>query len=270
MLYVCDTTFQIGANDLLAVDNDGPLSTGKIDETINGMALNIAGAMGYTKCTPFGTDNYTMLDALYEEDKSVAIPLFMENFNAKNDETLKSLTPANVSFVVLTSVSGNIDKPPGNDNYCSVDSDGYFYETLAEERLVNFRYYRYARDDKFDCYPICSDIYSSCYYIHNKDDEVTDCAVMLKGTAFCLGSQLVVGSEKSMFLPIDYFPISNYYTFYTTEAHPLGEDFIGVENASEYFSFWLNEFNSNYTGYPLGGHYFRNFSKFYVFSNKEI
>lgn len=278
MLYVCDTVFELGTSDFLSVDasdTGAPLNSDNIEETIDNMVMNITGAMGYTKCTPFGIDNYTMLDALYEEDKSVVIPVFIENFKDKTDDELKSLTPANVSFVVLTSVSGTIQKPEGEDNYCSTDVNGVLKENdigkkLYGFRLVNFRYYRYARDDKFDCYPICSDIATVCYYVYK--EGIDECAIMLDKTAFCLGSQVVVGTEQKFF-PIKYFPNSSIFTFYTSDPHPLGEDYINAENFSEQLTEFLNDVDADAeTNFNIefGGSYFRNFSKFYVLSNKEI
>lgn len=165
MLYINDMFFTLEDDDFLSFEGDGPLSENNINDTINDMASRIAGVQGYSVCTPFGTDNFTMLDALFEEDKSVAIPIFIERRDVQDNK-------ANVSFLVFSSKSGIISKPDGQQDYAVRNATDSKYNTVKMNRVFDVRYYRHATDDKFDCYPMHGYCIGFLYYTVSSVNEV--------------------------------------------------------------------------------------------------
>ena len=117
MLNIFDPLFKLDDEDLLSVDENGPLSPSNIDTTITNMVKSISESMGYNTCTEFGIDNFSQLDNLYlqypEEGeidlysatKSIVIPIFNEKVN--DDGRLDDLSNANVSFIVITPRNNN-------------------------------------------------------------------------------------------------------------------------------------------------------------------
>ncbi len=198
MQYVCDTIFQLADEDFLEA---AELSSDKIEE----MVLRIADVLGYSTCTSFDNSSYTKLDALYDENKSVVIPYFVEDFS--DGETHTSLTAANVSFMVLTSKSGVIAKPDGQTNYCNPSEDS----DPAKERVVNVKYYRYARENKFDCYPVTSDFIAKLFYEY--DDTAEACKVTFGEMYFYMLEKVIGVSSNPNNKPL--LPTLNQYNYRT-------------------------------------------------------
>lgn len=212
MQYVCDTIFQLADEDFLEA---AELSSDKIEE----MVLRIADVLGYSTCTSFGNSEYTTLDALYDENKSVVIPYFVEDFSDSSKD-YTSLTQANVSFMVLTSKSGVIDKPDGQLNYCNPSEDS----DPAKERVVNLKYYRYARENKFDCYPVTSDFITKLFYEY--DDTAESCKVTF-GETYLYMKEKVIGAFGTATYNMPLLPtfhLRNYKTSLTVLHVTISDD----------------------------------------------
>ena len=266
MLNVFDPLFILEDNDLLSVGVNGSLSPENIDETINTMVQSIANSMGYNTCTSFDKTSFTQLDALYENSKSIVIPIFNEKVDS-NSSLGNTLTNANVSFLVITPKCGVISKTSENHYYCT-DSTGTKIEDLSSvgkvmcSRLTNIRFYRYANitnTKKYDCNPCCLDIISPIYYGYKLDtnnNEVKYVKVCIENIANFYMSQQVME-----FIPYT-LPISptDYASFVTNtnKIKQIGDDNINFDNDI----IDINSFNSKN---PFCCHIY---NKFYCISNE--
>lgn len=184
MLNIFDPLFNLEDNDFLSVNNDGPLSDGNIDNTIKTGVSKIAAINGYTTVQDISFNNHTGMDNLYKNDRSFIIPIFFEK--PVNDTLGNSLTDANVSYMVITSLSGTISKPSvtingettTQDTYSATTVDGTNVDgtnvdginvhspgTVSGEMLINLKFYRYM-NTKLDYNPITSNFISQFYYYY--------------------------------------------------------------------------------------------------------
>lgn len=195
MINIYDTLFKLDDNDLLSVDENGPLSPVNINNTIQNMVMGIANTLGYSNVSEFDYNNFTSLDCIYDNNKSLCIPIFNEKVNNDYGYDIlgSNLTDSNVSFVILTPKSGKIKKPviDGNstENYCCTNESGDILDDedikkvnntdtygsgVMCDRLYNLKLFRYANQDnnyKFDCHPIDLDLITGLYYGYKKNDN---------------------------------------------------------------------------------------------------
>lgn len=179
MLNIFDPLFNLEDNDFLSVNNDGPLSDGNIENTIKTGVSKIAAINGYTTVQDISFNNHTGMDNLYKNDRSFIIPIFFEK--PVNGTLGNSLTDANVSYMVITSLSGTISKPSATingetttlDTYSATTVDGttiygtsvHFLGTVSGDMLINLKFYRYM-NTKLDYNPITSNFISQFYYYY--------------------------------------------------------------------------------------------------------
>jgi len=174
MLNIFDPLFNLEDNDFLSVNNDGPLSDGNIDNTIKTGVSKIAAINGYTTVQDISFNNHAGMDYIYENDRSFIIPIFFEK--PVNGTLGNSLTDANVSYMVITSLSGTISKPSVTingettiqDTYSATTIDGTKVNTgidIFNDMLINLKFYRYM-NTKLDYNPITSNFISKFYYYY--------------------------------------------------------------------------------------------------------
>lgn len=265
MLNIYDPLFILEDNDLLSVEEDGPLNPLNIENTINNMAINIANSMGYTKCTSFGIDSYTLLDNIYNNNNSIAIPIFNELNEEENGEKIlrNKLTDSNVSFLILTSKSGIITKNE-NDNYSSTSIEGNIYDDLNLigktkcDRLINLRFYRYINQDndyKFDFYPIILDIIRPVYYGYKNIDNNEEVQLCIGELCNFLLKQQVAEFNIRYDFPL--YPTNN-DKYLSNKIYPINK----------------NDTNIDYVNSDLNPldiiRYCHIFNKFYLFSEEEV
>ena len=214
MLNVFDPLFLLNDNDLLSVEDNGPLNNDNINTTIEEMVERIAYSMGYDTCEGININNYTDLDYLYTNNNSIVIPIFNEKVVTIDGtkELGDTLTNANVSFVVITPKCGNIDKPKDKNSYCCTDNDGYILDqpgNVMYNRLTNIRFYRYASNEKFDYIPNNLDILAPIYYCYkgSTSTEIEEVKLCIEGCFnFYMNQQVVEGFHD--FLP--FYPTTFY------------------------------------------------------------
>lgn len=186
MINIYDPLFKLGDDDLLSVN--GPLSSTNINDTIKDMVMGIASTLGYANVSEFDYNTPFYLDCIYDNSKSLCIPIFNEKVN--NNELGYTLTDSNVSFLILTSKSGKINHPffgTPTDNYCCTYENGEIFNDQDIEkvnnytgsgvmckRLYNLKLFRYANQDngyKFDSHPIDLDLITGLYYGYKKNNN---------------------------------------------------------------------------------------------------
>jgi len=265
MLNVFNGLFNIKENDYLSTSENGPLNSDNIKLTIDKMVEKVTFLLGYTSFTPFTYKDYHNLDALYNDDQSIIIPIFNENYydyKTKNDNQLPdNLIDANVSLLVITSKSGDISPIDSTSNakYC-IDGQGIATKnddnsniTIVDDktlgkvlsnRLINLKLYRHAytsnNSNNFDYHPICYDAIDTCCYCHTKktidNNEKEDVKVCINGYSFYIRSQVLAIDYNSTcyLLPT---VLSN---FVTDDAKPLNENGISSNDFG-----YINNLNEN-------------------------
>ena len=210
MLNIFDPLFNLdNTSDFLSVNDNGPLSSENIDNTINEMVKKIAAINGYTKVTPIGLDNHTYMDNLYNNDSSFVIPIFNE-IPDNNDTLGKDLTKANFSFIMTTSKSGTINKltlGTSSTTYSFTKLDGDINGSTTDlinlgevwcDKLINLKFYRYIsldNDHKFDYNPLVSDFIDTLCYAYNGED------IYFGGNLFYLSLKQQIISLSPLFIP---------------------------------------------------------------------
>ena len=253
MLNIFDPLFKLSDEDLLSVDENGPLNRNNIDGTITNMVKSISQSMGYNTCTQFNIDNFSQLDNLYlqypEEGeinlysatKSIVIPIFNEKVN--NNKLLNELTNANVSFIVITPKNDRINGISSNEPKYSI-TDGTGNPSSGSElnynRLTNIRFYRYANIDnehKYDYNPCYLDIIAPIYYGYYDIDNIKEVKVCIQNCFnFYMNQQIMEGLPNLLpFLPTEF----NKYTVYDSgnigplNGNPLFSDRIQINDFSQ-------------------------------------
>ena len=204
MLNIFDPLFNLEDKDFLSVEDD--LSEDNIENTIRKAVNNIAAINGYTEVQDIGFSNHILMDHIYDNDKSFIVPIFFEN---PVDGALgNTLTNANVSYMVITSLSGTINKPTINgetqSTYSTIDSNGKNHvdssSDVLEKMLINLKFYRYM-NKKLDYNPITSNFISNFNYCYiNIEDGKKELILFTELFELSLVQQLIT-RLNSNFIP---------------------------------------------------------------------
>ena len=257
MLNIFDPLFNLEDNDFLSVGNEGPLSDGNINTTIKTGVSKIAAINGYTEVQDISFNNHTGMDHIYENDRSFIIPIFFEN---PVDDTLgNSLTDANVSYMVITSLSGKINKPTITTNgnketqstYSATNLNGESVDISSDvlgRMLINLKFYRYM-NTKLDYNPITSNFRSELYYYYISVDEGRqDLGLHTDLFDVSFKQQLIVDINKN------FIPKNKVCTIDSANIKAIGEDrtgFIGMNGKTLSHSNCCHCYNKIYMAYNI-------------------